>query len=238
MNLVMGWFNPEMELFGAEQREHDDRYAYGQEWLEFVQELWTQEGDFDHVGTYFQSLNAHSYPKPLQAPRIPLLNAGASPAGIDFSARNVDINLIASPLEEMPEYVRKIKGLANDKYERDIDVWSYALVICRETEKEAREAHRQIIEQGDWPGAQIIMDVLGMQSASFGTQIKKFQERFIAGWGGVNLIGTPEQVAEQFHDLNQAGMGGCIFGFHDYAREIKEFGETVLPILKRNGLRH
>jgi FMNH2-dependent dimethyl sulfone monooxygenase len=34
MNLVMGWFTPEMELFGREQLPHDERYAYGQEWVE------------------------------------------------------------------------------------------------------------------------------------------------------------------------------------------------------------
>lgn len=237
MNLVMGWFGPEMELFGGKQRPHDERYAYGQEWLEFAEELWTKYGDFDHDGEFFQSKGAHAYPKPIQAPRPALLNAGASPAGIEFSARNVDVNLIASPLEEMPDYVKNIKSMANDKYERDIDVWTYCLVICRETEAEAKAAHQAIIDAGDWPGAQIIMDVLGIESASFGTQIKQFQERFIAGWGGPNLIGTPEQVAEQFHELHEAGMGGAIFGFLDYAKELKEFGEEVLPIMQKNGLR-
>lgn len=174
----------------------------------------------------------------MQAPRPVLLNAGASPAGIEFSARNVDVNLIASALEEMPGYVKNIKSIAGDKYDRDIDVWTYCLVICRETEQEARAAHKAIIDAGDWPGAQIIMDVLGIESASFGTQIKQFQERFIAGWGGPNLIGTPEQVAEQFHELNEAGMAGAIFGFLDYAKELKEFGQEVLPLMQKGGLRH
>jgi alkanesulfonate monooxygenase SsuD/methylene tetrahydromethanopterin reductase-like flavin-dependent oxidoreductase (luciferase family) len=31
LNLVMGWVPPEMEMFGGEQREHDQRYAFGQE---------------------------------------------------------------------------------------------------------------------------------------------------------------------------------------------------------------
>lgn len=238
LNLVMGWFTPEMELFGAKQRGHDERYEFGQEWLDFVEKLWTEDEIFDFNGKYFQSLQASAYPKPVLAPRPALLNAGASPAGIEFSAKNVDINLIASPIEEVPAYVKKIKALANDKYERNIDVWTYVLVICRETEREARDAYNAIIEKGDWAGAQIIMDVLGVQSASFGTQIKQFQERFIAGWGGPSLIGTPEQVAEQFNELSEAGMGGAIFGFLDYAKELKEFGEEVMPVLKKNGLRH
>ena len=33
LNLVMGWFTPEMEMFQGTQRAHDDRYRYGAEWL-------------------------------------------------------------------------------------------------------------------------------------------------------------------------------------------------------------
>jgi alkanesulfonate monooxygenase SsuD/methylene tetrahydromethanopterin reductase-like flavin-dependent oxidoreductase (luciferase family) len=238
MNLVMGWFTPEMELFGRKQLEHDERYAYGQEWLDFAMRLWNEESDFDFDGRFFQSKGAHAYPKPVLDPRPALINAGASPAGQEFSARNCDINLIALPTEEMPAYVHNIKTLAAEKFERTIDVWTYCLVICRETEKEARAAHEAIIDAGDWPGAQIIMDVLGIQSESFGTQIKQFQERFIAGWGGPNLIGTPEQVAEQFAELHDAGMTGAIFGFHDYARELKDFGAEVMPELEKLGIRH
>jgi alkanesulfonate monooxygenase SsuD/methylene tetrahydromethanopterin reductase-like flavin-dependent oxidoreductase (luciferase family) len=238
LNLVMGWFTPEMELFGRKQLEHDERYAYGQEWLDFVEQLWNEPGDFEFEGTYFQSHNAHAYPKPLLDPRPALLNAGSSAAGIEFSARNVDVNLIALPTEEMPEYIKRIKDLAKDKYDRDIQVWTYCLVICRETEEEARAAHQEIIDRGDWPGAEIIMDVLGLESESFGTQIKQFQERFIAGWGGPNLIGTPAQVAEQFHEFSDAGIDGAIFGFLDYAKEIKEFGDEVMPELRKLGLRH
>jgi alkanesulfonate monooxygenase SsuD/methylene tetrahydromethanopterin reductase-like flavin-dependent oxidoreductase (luciferase family) len=238
MNLVMGWFTPEMELFGRKQLEHDERYAYGQDWLDFAERLWTEPGSFDFDGTYFQSKNAHAYPKPVQNPRPALLNAGASPAGQEFSARNVDVNLIALPTEEVPAYVQGIKTLANDKYERDIDVWTYCLVVCRETEKEARAAHQAIIDKGDWPGAQIIMDVLGLQSQSFGTQIKQFQERFIAGWGGPNLVGTPEQIVEQFGEFSEAGLSGAIFGFLDYAKELEEFGAEVMPLMRKHGLRH
>ena len=36
LNLVMGWVTPEMEMFGGEQRQHDERYAFGQEWIDYV----------------------------------------------------------------------------------------------------------------------------------------------------------------------------------------------------------
>lgn len=238
MNLVMGWFTPEMEMFGRSQLEHDQRYEFGDDWLDLATRLWNEEGSFDHDGPFFQSKGAKAFPKPIQKPRPALLNAGASPRGKEFSARNVDINLIALPTEEAPGYVKDIKQVATDKYARDIDVWTYCLVIVRETEKEAKAAQRAIIDQGDRAGAKNVMDVLGVQSGSFNSQIEKYQDRFIAGWGGPNLVGTPEQVCEQFAELSEAGMTGAIFGFHDYAKEIKEFGDEVMPLMRKYGLRH
>ena len=111
-------------------------------------------------------------------------------------------------------------------------------MVCRETEKEAKAAQQAIIDNGDWAGAKNVMDVLGIQSGSFSSQIEKYQERFIAGWGGPNLVGTPEQVAEQFAELSEAGMGGAIFGFHDYTTELKEFGAEVMPQMRKIGIRH
>jgi FMNH2-dependent dimethyl sulfone monooxygenase len=33
-------------------------------------------------------------------------------------------------------------------------------------------------------------------------------------------------------------MGGAIFGFHDYAKELVEFGDEVMPLMRKYGLRH
>lgn len=54
---------------------------------------------------------------------------------------------------------------------------------------------------------------------------------------GAALIGTPEQITEQFAELSEAGLSGAIFGFHDYVRELKEFGQEVMPLMRRHGLR-
>jgi hypothetical protein len=70
------------------------------------------------------------------------------------------------------------------------------------------------------------------------SQIKQFQERFIAGWAGYPVVGTPEQVVEELGRLNEAGMDGMIMGFVDYNEEMKYFGEKVLPLMKEAGLRH
>ncbi|WP_328306209.1 LLM class flavin-dependent oxidoreductase [Actinomycetospora sp. NBC_00405] len=238
MNLVMGWFTPEMGMFNPKQLEHDERYVYGGEWLELVERLWTAEGEFNFDGKYFQAKNLESEPKPIQNPRPVLINAGNSSAGTDFSAKYVDINFASLDMEKMPDYTKAIKKKAQDEYLRQISTMTYGLVVCRDTEEEAKRDHQRIIDEGDWPGARNLMSIIGMESESFNEQIEKFQERFIAGWAGQPLVGTPEQVVEGFQQLSDAGMEGMIMGFLDYNEEIDHFGEAVMPLMREAGLRH
>lgn len=240
LNLVMGWVPPEMEMFGGEQREHDERYAFGQEWIDYATKLWTEPGSFDLDWEYFQGNLLEAYPKPHQAPRPALLNAGNSAAGIEFSARNVDINFASlDTLENIRAYTDKVRSKARDDYQRDIQVMTYGLVVCRDTEEEAKRAFQQVVDEGDWGAAGNVIKIAGSgASQSFDHAVKKMQERFIAGWGGYPVVGTPEQVTEQLADLNEAGMQGMIFGLVDYNEELEYFGENVMPLLRQAGLRH
>jgi dimethylsulfone monooxygenase len=239
LNLVMGWFSPEMDMFHGAQREHDQRYAFGQQWLDLVQKLWSEPGSFDFEGDFFSGENLEAYPKPHQAPRPVLINAGNSPSGVEFSARNVDINFASlDTLENMAQYTKNIRHKAREEYGRDISTMTYGLVVARDTEAEAKQAFQSVIDNGDWEAAGNVMKVAGMESQSFNEQIKAFQERFIAGWAGYPVVGSPEQVVEELGRLNEAGMDGMIMGFVDYNEEMKYFGERILPLMKEAGLRN
>jgi alkanesulfonate monooxygenase SsuD/methylene tetrahydromethanopterin reductase-like flavin-dependent oxidoreductase (luciferase family) len=239
LNLVMGWFSPEMDMFHGAQREHDQRYAFGQQWLDLVQKLWSEPGSFDFEGDFFSGENLEAYPKPHQAPRPVLINAGNSPSGVEFSARNVDINFASlDTLENMAQYTKSIRHKAREEYGRDISTMTYGLVVARDTEAEAKQAFQSVIDNGDWEAAGNVMKVAGMESQSFNEQIKAFQERFIAGWAGYPVVGSPEQVVEELGRLNDAGMDGMIMGFVDYNEEMKYFGERILPLMKEAGLRN
>ena len=239
LNLVMGWFSPEMDMFHGAQREHDQRYAFGQQWLDLVQKLWSEPGSFDFEGDFFSGENLEAYPKPHQAPRPVLINAGNSPSGVEFSARNVDINFASlDTLENMAQYTKSIRHKAREEYGRDISTMTYGLVVARDTEAEAKQAFQSVIDNGDWEAAGNVMKVAGMESQSFNEQIKAFQERFIAGWAGYPVVGSPEQVVEELGRLNDAGMDGMILGFVDYNEEMKYFGERILPLMKEAGLRN
>ena len=194
LNLVMGWFRPEMEMFQGTQRAHDDRYRYGAEWLEVVKRLWTEEAPFDFETADFHIKQAQAHPKPVQKPYPVLINAGHSPAARDFSAREVDFSFVGfDSVEAVRAVATRVRELARTDYRRDIGVCTSALVVCRETEAEARQVYRSIIEHGDRVAADNLMKVLGIESQSFNERIDKYRERVVAGWGTIRSSGRPSR---------------------------------------------
>ncbi len=234
LNVVCGWYVPEMEMFGDTQSPHDERYARAGEWVEVVKRLW-RENHFDHVGPHYRVKDGYLEPKPVQQPVI--VNAGVSDAGRDFSARHVDFNFITmDSVESAAAIAADVRSRARARG-RDIGILGYGFILVRDTEREARAAFEAIIEAGDWGAARNIMGVLGMESDSFSAQIEQFARRFVAGWGGYALVGTPESVTDQFIALERAGVQGMALVWQDYDQELPYFGERVLPLLRQAGLR-
>ncbi|HEX7954464.1 MAG TPA: LLM class flavin-dependent oxidoreductase, partial [Burkholderiales bacterium] len=94
LNVVAGWNRPELEMFGAAMREHDDRYAQAGEWIELLRRLWTEDKAFDYEGSYYRVSKAISLPKPVQQPFPPIMNAGGSDRGREFAAKYADIAFV------------------------------------------------------------------------------------------------------------------------------------------------
>ncbi|MCR1782425.1 LLM class flavin-dependent oxidoreductase [Nocardioides carbamazepini] len=235
LNMTMGWYQAEMEMFGGTQREHDARYRFGSEWIEIAKRMWTQDR-VDFSGEFFEIKDAMSDPKPIQEPWPVLVNAGNSPAGLEFCARECDFNFIAfADVDEARTTAAQVRGIAQAQG-RDLGILGYGNIICRDTEKETKQLLDHILEKGDWAVAEMVSAGLGSESGSF-DKVKALQERFILGYGGYPLIGTPEQVVEQLLELEQAGIGGMMVGFLDYVEELPYFGEAVMPLMREAGLR-
>ncbi len=43
VNIVCGWNEDEFQMFGVTKKEHDDRYAQGEEWWSIVKRIWAGE---------------------------------------------------------------------------------------------------------------------------------------------------------------------------------------------------
>src|SRR5215510_14321221 len=65
LNLVVGWNEGEFDMFGVEQREHEQRYEYAQEWLDAVKAMWSARENFDVSGQYLTLKEVRAKPKPV-----------------------------------------------------------------------------------------------------------------------------------------------------------------------------
>jgi alkanesulfonate monooxygenase SsuD/methylene tetrahydromethanopterin reductase-like flavin-dependent oxidoreductase (luciferase family) len=241
LNLVAGWFQDEFDMFGVNLAPHDERYDYAAEWLTLVKRLWAEDEAFDFDGKYFQGKGLWSQPKPLQSPRPPIMNAGSSETGHAFSARHADMNFAMLRQKDDDSDGRQIahlKQLAAD-LGRSSQCWIHVYVVCRETEKEARDyLHRYVVEQGDDAAVGNMIRIFGAQSASLsGDVLEAFKFHFKAGFGGYPLVGTPEQIVDGMARLSAMGVDGMLISWVDYLAECRQWIDQVMPLMEQAGLR-
>jgi len=242
LNIVCGWFQPELEMFGAPLMEHDERYAHASEWIDVIKMLWSAEEEFDFEGKYFKITKGFHQPKPIQRPFPPIMNAGGSPAGQRFAAKYADAAFIALEKHD-PETVRArssaLRNLARDEFKRDIQVWHSSYVVCRPTEKEAKDyLNYYVKEKGDWEAVENLVRIFGMQSLALPPHVlEEFKFHFIAGWSGFPLVGTPEQIVDKMLMLSKNGIDGTALSFVNYQQELPEFIDKVVPLMEQAGLR-
>ncbi len=239
LNIVCGWNQDEFDMFGVEQREHDDRYEYGAEWLAAIAAMWETEGAFDVAGRHINLKAVEAEPKPYGGTRPLVMNAGSSPAGRAFSAKCCDV--LFRPLRSLEagaEEVRRTIAEARE-YGRAIDVFANGYVVCRKTRKEAEEYHRYYAEEmGDWEAVDHLIAMNQINSQSYSAEFfKAFRIRFAAGHGGFPMVGDADDVANALAQVNQAGFAGMCFSFVNYLAEFPYFRDEVLPRLERLGLR-
>jgi FMNH2-dependent dimethyl sulfone monooxygenase len=53
----------------------------------------------------------------------------------------------------------------------------------------------------------------------------------------IEVIGTPEQVVDQFVQLKKAGIDGLQLSFFDFQPDLEFFGQRVIPLMEQAGLR-
>ncbi len=243
INVVTGHRAVEHEMFGWERIEHDRRYELAAEFIEVVQRLWSDDENFSFKGKSAWKLNnAFVTPKPKYG-RPVLVNATGSDAGISFAARYSDIVFITSPggsdfasaIEVLPAHTKRVKQAARD-IGREVRTLLNPMVISRETERETQAYHDAIVAHAD-PAAPLGFNKFDSDAHAWKGRVGKDAPKRRAIGGNIEVIGTPQQVVEQFVQLKKAGIDGLQLSFYDFKQDLEFFGDRILPLMKQAGLR-
>ncbi|TCK21130.1 LLM class flavin-dependent oxidoreductase [Pseudonocardia endophytica] len=241
LNVVGGWNRPELEMFGAALREHDERYDHLAEWLHVLRTLWAETDEFDFHGAFFDVVGGVSQPKPLQS-RVPIMNAGGSPRGMRFAAEHADLCFVIVHSEQeaaIREQVEGYKQMARDEFGREVQVWTHTVVVQRDTDAEAQAYLRRFsVEYEDVESIEAWMRLQGANTQVMPPDVlAAMRQRFAAGAGGFPLVGTSETIAEKLETLSASGIDGALLTWVDYDEGLAAFTADVLPRLEKAGLR-
>ena len=239
LNIVCGWNQDEFDMFGVEQREHDNRYDYGREWIEAITKMWETDGSFDFDGTFFKLKGVQAEPKPYGNTKPLVMNAGSSPAGRAFGVTSCDV--LFRPLKTLEDIAQDVVDTtaAARAAGRDVGVYTNGYVVCRPTQKEAEEYHHYYAEEnGDWEAVEKLVTLSASNARAWAPEhYRQFKIRYAAGHGGYGMIGDPDHVAQELAKIARAGVAGICFSFVNYVDELPYFVSEVLPRLERMGLR-
>jgi dimethylsulfone monooxygenase len=241
LNIVVGWNEGEFEMFGVEQREHEDRYDYAQEWIDVIKLIWSGQEDFDFQRKYFNMRGIRGKPKPYGGTRPLMMNAGSSPTGQAFAIRNCDAFFLQASRDSLAETAQRVTTVQQRARQggREIGCYTVGVVTCRPTRKEAEDYYQySIVEHADWSAVDGILALknISPQTVPMEEYLRK-RSQYAQGMGGLPIVGDPDFVAQQLADLSKAGLTGAGVSLVNYAQELPFFCDEVLPRLVRMGVR-
>lgn len=221
INVVTGWFLPELEALGIDPLAHDDRYAYTTEWLDAVVDLWRGKQVAIGDGHGQQALVR---PVPREIP--PIYVGGESEPGRALGASRGDVYFInGRPLPDTVELIEDLRGRPRDR--GPLRFGLSAFVIARETEAQAKaeEAHLQAL-----------IDSESRPEISSGTDPNTAMYQVLAGTrrigsnGGTlaGLVGSYEQVIERIDAFHEAGVELFMLQFQPIEAELDRFADNII----------
>src|SRR6185503_11039307 len=110
INLVSGWFLPELTRTGLPNLAHDDRYRYSQEWISVVRTL--MRGDqIEHEGEFFKLHDLYLRPRPVRPAGPRIYVGGESPEGRGLAAATTDVFLMnGRPLAQLAAVLADVRS--------------------------------------------------------------------------------------------------------------------------------
>ena len=221
---------------GLQIGEHDDRYRLTEQWVTAVRRMWTEKEPFDQQVGPYTLRGALSEPKPVGSDPPIIVSAGSSPAGRAFAARNADcLFMIVVQIDGLAD---EIQAWRDSAARSDAAVMCSGHVFCRATRPRRRvlPPHRPRARrlEGRRPPRAGRLAELGVAAHDMLDQLR---ERSVSGHTTFPVVGTPDEVAETFRRLSEAGLDGISFSLPNFLDDLPILRDEVLPRMERLGLR-
>ncbi|MCR6735444.1 MAG: LLM class flavin-dependent oxidoreductase [Afipia sp.] len=229
INLVNAWNKPELEKAGIGFADHDDRYAYGREWISVVSRLMSGER-LTHKGENFDIRDYALRPKDLYRNRPAIYVGGESGPARDLVAEHGDVWFInGQPLEDVSALIADVAARSRNG-RVPLRFGLSAFVVARETDAESEQAHQRLLALAvkDAPMREI-------QKANTDPKVVMMQTMQktprVGSNGGTaaGLVGSYDAVAARIREFHAAGIELFMLQFQPFEAEMQRFAEEVIP---------
>ena len=156
VNVVSGWFKDEFTHLGEPWLEHDERYRRSAEFLQVLRKIWTED-DVDFRGDFYRIHDFTLKPKPLNTPDRPnpeLFQGGNSTAARRNGGLYADWYFSnGKDFDGVTEQIVDVRDHARD-VGREVKFGLNGFIIARDTEAEARDTLREIVDKANRPAVE------------------------------------------------------------------------------------
>ncbi|MGG3888003.1 LLM class flavin-dependent oxidoreductase [Metabacillus fastidiosus] len=248
LNIING-NTAQMRAYGS-TLEHDERYAYTDEWIKVWQKAVAGES-LDFHGKYITAEGKALELKSVQKPTPPLWFGGSSPAALTTAANHIDTYLSwGEPPAQVAEKIKELSELAA-KQGRTLKYGIRLYLIVRDTDEEAwAEANRllstmdeasvgrmqALLRNSDSVGQQRILDFHNGRIPKDARELEIYPDLW-AGLGlvrpgpGTAIVGSPETVLARIQEYRDAGISTFIVSGIPLLEEAYRVAEQILPHL-------
>ncbi|GJD80895.1 monooxygenase [Methylobacterium gregans] len=233
LNLVNAWNRAEFERAGLPFPDHDERYAYGREWIGLVDRLMRGER-VRFEGRHFRLEDYQLRPAGTHRPRPKIYLGGESEPARALAADHADVWFInGQPLAD-------VRALIADVAHRPtaIGPLRYALsafVIARESDAEAQAEHARLLALAQHDAA-LRADTRARtdRAAVMFAKTDAAASRHVGTNGGTaaRLVGSYETVAARIRAFHAAGIAMFMLQFQPFEAEMRRFAEHLIPRLR------
>jgi len=231
LNVVSAWWEEESKQYGGIFTEHDERYDRTSEFLDVIKGLWTEDV-FSYKGKYYDIENAHLHPKPIQKPNPILYAGGESPRGKETIVSSCDAYVMhGGTVDEIELKINGMKSLREQAGKEPFKSFGMAAyVICRDTEEQVQLELKRITDVKESSAYAGYNDFINKSQLE--QQVKLYDYSVSNRGLRPNLIGTPEQIANQIIAYEKVGLDLLLLQFSPQLEEMKVFAEKVMPLVE------